>query len=190
MFLLPLQYRNSDQWKKSAFNWTSFHEGQHWYRRDGKRVHAAEVAADDTIKFLRERPRNKPFAATVAFYPPKPVGGDPKPGSAWQPDAAHAALYKNKIYKRPYNVIDAFNSLPPFLQNGISRNRYMNRWNSTDQYQIGMQNYYALVTHIDDASKRIIEELKAQGVYNNTLIIFTTDNGLMKGKKVFHFSFF
>jgi len=41
-----------------------------------------------------------------------------------------------------------------------------------------MKNYYRLISEIDQTSERIVQELEAQGVLNETLIIFTTDNGL------------
>jgi len=34
---------------------------------------------------------------------------------------------------------------------------------------------------VDEASKHIVDELKRQGIYNKTMIIFTSDNGLMLG---------
>jgi arylsulfatase A-like enzyme len=44
-----------------------------------------------------------------------------------------------------------------------------------------MKNIYALITQVDQACKEIVDELKKQGVYNNTMIIFTTDNGMFHG---------
>jgi arylsulfatase A-like enzyme len=39
-----------------------------------------------------------------------------------------------------------------------------------------------MATEVDDAVGQIIHELKAQGVYDQTLLIFTTDNGNMHGE--------
>lgn len=41
-----------------------------------------------------------------------------------------------------------------------------------------MRNYYSLITEVDKACKEIVQELENQGILNETLIIFTTDNGL------------
>jgi arylsulfatase len=51
-----------------------------------------------------------------------------------------------------------------------------------EQYQEGMRNYHALISNVDDASREIVEELKRQGLYESTLIIFTSDNGMMLGR--------
>jgi len=40
-----------------------------------------------------------------------------------------------------------------------------------------MTNYFRLITEVDESVGRLIDELKEQGVYDNTLIIFIGDNG-------------
>jgi len=37
-----------------------------------------------------------------------------------------------------------------------------------------MQKYYRMASEVDDVVGDIIQELKIQGVYNNTLLIFTS----------------
>lgn len=70
-----------------------------------------------------------------------------------------------------------------------SLNRYKDRAKGDDQL------YRSMVTHLDYSVGRIIEKLKALGIDNNTLIVFTSDNGpsyqgspgIYKGRKVdFH----
>lgn len=44
--------------------------------------------------------------------------------------------------------------------------------------------YAAMVEHVDDAVGKVIAQLKSLGLYNNTIIILTSDNGgLIAGKK-------
>jgi arylsulfatase len=45
-----------------------------------------------------------------------------------------------------------------------------------------MRNYHALISNVDDACREIVDELKRQGLYESTLIIFTCDNGMMLGR--------
>jgi arylsulfatase A-like enzyme len=45
-----------------------------------------------------------------------------------------------------------------------------------------MQRYYALITEVDTTLQRIIDLLKVRNLYNNTVIIFTTDNGFLHGE--------
>jgi arylsulfatase A-like enzyme len=44
-----------------------------------------------------------------------------------------------------------------------------------------MRNYYALITQVDKACGEIWEEVVAQQLENQTMIIFTTDNGMFHG---------
>jgi arylsulfatase len=165
----------------ALFDWSSFHEGHHWYTKRGKKIHAADMARDDAIRFLRERPPTQNFALTVAFYPPKPLGLTPQLGSQWQPDEAHAALYDNQTFHQPYNYSEAFSVLPPFLKRGYTYDRWNTRWKTSEQYQASMKHYYALVSHIDDACRDVVAELDRQGVLNTTLLLISADNGLFLG---------
>lgn len=42
--------------------------------------------------------------------------------------------------------------------------------------------YAAMVEHVDDAVGKVIQKLKGKGLYNNTIIIFTSDNGGLIGR--------
>ena len=46
-----------------------------------------------------------------------------------------------------------------------------------------MIRYYRLITEVDAAVGRLVDELKAQGVYENTLIAFIGDNGYFHGDR-------
>lgn len=46
-----------------------------------------------------------------------------------------------------------------------------------------IHHYYALCTFMDDLMGMVIQGLKQQGLYENTLIIFTTDHGSLLGEK-------
>ena len=76
-----------------------------------------------------------------------------------------------------------FHKLPAFVQdpNTVARERYTWRFNSTEKYQESAKNYYRLISGIDREVGRIMEELKKQGLANNTVVIFTSDNGYFLG---------
>jgi len=44
------------------------------------------------------------------------------------------------------------------------------------------QNMYRMATEVDQTCGRILNKLKEQGVLDNTLVIFTTDNGNLHGE--------
>ena len=51
------------------------------------------------------------------------------------------------------------------------------RFDTPERYQEYMKNYYRLATEVDAVCGKLLAELKAQGQLDNTLVIFTTDNG-------------
>ena len=75
-----------------------------------------------------------------------------------------------------------FQQLPKFLQTGrTAQARFYNRYRTSEHFQESMKNYYALISGVDQACKEIIDKLKAEGLYENTMIIFTADNGMFHG---------
>jgi arylsulfatase A-like enzyme len=46
-----------------------------------------------------------------------------------------------------------------------------------------MTRYYRLITEVDEAVGRLVDELRIQGVYDNTLIVFIGDNGYFQADR-------
>ena len=157
--------------------------GTHWITQpDGTRIHVTEKNERDAIDFLRTRPSDKPFCLTVAFFAPHAEDGNPQ---QYLPQSASMALYRDVSVPVPRTATDAaFRALPPFLANDRNegRNRWKWRFDTAERYQESMKNYYRLATEVDAACGRLIDELRAQGVLDRTLVIFTTDNGYFHGE--------
>lgn len=80
------------------------------------------------------------------------------------------------------NTQKHFKQLPPFF---TERNEGRNRWRKRfepDYYQDNIRDLYRMATEVDVVVGEVIQELKNQGVYDNTLLIFTTDNGNLHGE--------
>lgn len=68
--------------------------------------------------------------------------------------------------------------MPPFFNDlNDGRARYRQRFDGKEMAQKMIKNYYRLISGVDEACGNILDELDKQGLTNNTLIIFTTDNG-------------
>ena len=50
-----------------------------------------------------------------------------------------------------------------------------------DYFRTHIRNYYACITGVDENIGRIIRTLKECGVFDNTLIIFSSDHGICMG---------
>jgi arylsulfatase len=79
---------------------------------------------------------------------------------------------------------EAFSRLPPFIANekNEGRNRWRWRFDTPEKYQEYMKAYYRLVTEVDAVVGRLLAELEAQALENDTLVVFTTDNGYFHGE--------
>ena len=185
------QYEDKEGYISRIFDWARIHEGVHWYtmeRKNGEKakVSAAVRARDDVFDFLDERPKDKPFALTVAFYPPKAVSDGKQPGIQWTPTKKMRKMYENETIPFPPNYdnpVGETDSIPEFLryEENKATLRYLERWRTYDHYQEGMKNYYALISQVDKICGQIFNRLKKDNLLNQTMIIFTTDNGLMHG---------
>jgi len=176
------QYHNDFS---SDFDYAQAFEGKHWYSRWGKEIDGSTLARTYAVEFLEKRPKDKPFSLSIAFYPPKPVGMSREPGAQWMPTNETRKLYDNVTIPEP-EMNHSYKVLPDFLssyEKGARgpQVRWYERYRTSEHYQASMKNYYALITGVDQACKEIVDKLKEEGLYNNTMIIFTTDNGMMHG---------
>jgi arylsulfatase A-like enzyme len=171
------------KWHNGKFPTANFdfgraYSGTHWIKNsDGTQIHVTQKNENDALEFLRTRPAGKPFVLTLAFFAThaedqNPLQFLPQPGSM--------ELYKESVIPVPKTAGDEFfKRLPPFIANekNEGRNRWHWRFDTPEKYQTMMKNYYRLATEVDTACGRLLAELRQQGVLENTLVIFTTDNG-------------
>lgn len=135
-------------------------------------THSAEVYADAAIRFIAgQLEKEQPFFAYVAFQTPH----DPRQA----PDRFHE-MYKAEDMQLPA----AFLPEHPF-DNGMLRIRDENLAafpRTGVEVRQHIADYYAMVSHDDYQIGRILEALKKSGKFDNTIIIFASDNGLAMGK--------
>ena len=71
---------------------------------------------------------------------------------------------------RPARRCRATAALPPFLSDEANEGRVRCHWrfDTPERYQAYMTRYYRLITEVDEAVGRIVDELKKQGVVRAT----------------------
>jgi arylsulfatase A-like enzyme len=91
--------------------------------------------------------------------------------------------YVNQNIIPPKTATDKhWKELPWFFnEQTAGRGRWRNRF-EPHIWQKNIRDLYSMATEVDFAIGEIINELKVQGVYNNTMLIFTTDNGDLHGE--------
>jgi arylsulfatase A-like enzyme len=138
--------------------------GKHW----------SEVLAEDALNFLEKAKKtNDPFMMYLAFNAPH----DPR-----QAPKEYVDLYPVESISLPPSYMEFYpykdsiglseelrdEALAPF-----PRTAYAVRKN--------IQEYYAIITHMDAQIGKILDALDASGKRDNTYIIFTSDHGLAVG---------
>lgn len=165
------------------FDFGRAYQGTHWIKQfDGTKIHVTQNNERDALEFIRTRPKGKPFCLTLAFFAPHAEDKNPL---QYLPQPASMKLYEDVSVPMPANATeDSFRRLPAFIANENNEGRLRWRWrfDTPEKYQTMMKNYYRLVTEVDAACGRVLEELKQQGELDRTLIIFTGDNGYYHGE--------
>ncbi len=137
----------------------------------------AQKNENDALEFLKTRPSDKPFCLTVAFFATHAEDSNPL---QFLPQPESMKLYRDVTIPVAVNATqESFERLPHFVGNekNEGRNRWHWRFDTPEKYQTMMKNYYRLATEVDSTCGRILAELKKQDLDDNTLVIFTTDNG-------------
>jgi arylsulfatase len=170
--------------RDSDFDFLRAYEGTHWLAGPtGDRIHVTEKNARDSIDFLRARPKDRPFSLTVGFFAAHAEDSAPE---QYLPQEWSARLYEGVKIPPPLRGDPQYlAALPPFLSNAANegRVRYHWRFDTPESYQAYMTRYYRLITEVDEAVGRIVDELVTQGAYENTLIVFLGDNGYFQADR-------
>ncbi|RZU10259.1 arylsulfatase A-like enzyme [Kribbella rubisoli] len=138
-------------------------------------LHYSRWIGDQTVDFLtHSRDRDKPFLFIANFFDPHHGFGAPDD---------YVRRYREKQLSRP--IPDDLASKPP-IQSEASEASYAGHARgytsySPEELQEVKAAYYAMVTLVDDEVGRILDALDAQGLSDDTLVIFTSDHGEMLG---------
>ena len=146
---------------------------------DGSLRHETDLIVDRGIEFIKNQPKDKPFALNMWFNACHAEDGDRRPGIGhftW-PQSANG-LYEDRAIPPPrLSDPSIFDDLPEFLKTTINRERYFWRWNTRQKYQTNLRAYLRMVTGIDNAIGRFVKALENAGLAENTIIVYTADNG-------------
>lgn len=156
------------------------------YREDGQLIdwpdgaYSTALYTDKLIEFIgSNQDDGKPFFAYAAYTSPHwplQVPNDERNRYAGQYEQGYDALRKENFEAlKTANILAANATLPP-------RNPAVLPWDELSpelqqQESRKMELYAAMVANLDDHVGRLIGYLKNQGLYENTLIVFMSDNG-------------
>jgi arylsulfatase A-like enzyme len=135
--------------------------------------YSTDVFASAAIEFLDDYSkgnRQDPFFCYVAFTAPH----DPR-----SPHPDYIGLYPDEAMPLPPN----FNIAHPFAFDDMKvRDENLAPWPRTPEIiRASLADYYGLITHLDARIGDIIETLKKNKLFENTIIVYAADNGLAIG---------
>ena len=167
---------------KSDFDWWAAGPGQTDYQTEKNPSiakyakdypHASRAYGAFGRDFITEAVRSqKPFCLSVSFKAPhKPV----------IPDPIDNDVYRSTVFEKPENY-GRENGVHLSLQSRTGRQyERFHSWNYSDQYNEVMAKYHQQIYAVDAAVGMIRQAIQANGVEDNTVVIFTSDNGFLCG---------
>ncbi len=152
---------------------------------DGSKRHITRIAADKAVEFIRRSAKEEaPFCLSVSFNAPHAEDSDKEDHYPW-PKTVDGMYESAEI--RPPKLSDpsVFKSQPEFLKESLNRRRYFWRWDTEKKYRRNVRAYYRMISGVDHAMGRVLETLDRLGLDENTVVIFSSDNGYYKGSRGF-----
>lgn len=174
-----------DQPKKSFDFWAVEEKHQPNYENKdekGNYLHHTQMVANHIDRFLNSTKGDEPFCLSVSFKAPHAEDGDPR---QFIPDPKFDSLYNDITIKKPETAQSQYwDSFPDFFrtEKNIARIRWKLRFETEEKYQESVKNYYRLISGVDQVIGDLRAKLEQMGIADNTILIFTSDNGMYLGE--------
>jgi arylsulfatase A-like enzyme len=149
------------------------------------RGHADDVVGDQALTFLDQRPRGRPFCLLCWFK---------SPHRAWKPAARYERAFDAVDIPLPRTFEDKFEGRPDALRKATMaiadmpdfRDRVSPSLPVEERKRLNLQqlvkNYYRVLLSVDDNVGRLLDYLDANSLSQNTLVVFSSDNGFFLGE--------
>jgi arylsulfatase A-like enzyme len=132
---------------------------------------------DAMLHFLETQPKDEPFCLSVIFYAVKNAqytALEPPPGKE----------FEDKNFSVPENWVEGKNTkLPELLDNWRGVPLHKKRTSTPELYQKLVRRFATQGYTVDQQVGRLVKKLEEMGILNNTIIIYTSDNGRFHGSQ-------
>src|SRR5947199_3520251 len=149
--------------------------------------YVTDLITEFSIDFLKNRPKDKPFFLMCHHKAPH---------RPWQPDAKHAHLYDNVDIPEPATFNDDYRTRSDAAREATMRidrdltktdlkqdpppelsGAALKHW----KYERYIKDYLACIAAVDDNVGRLLDYLDQSGLAENTIVIYTSDQGFFLG---------
>jgi arylsulfatase A-like enzyme len=149
--------------------------------------YVTDVITDFSLDFLKGRPKDKPFFLMCHHKAPH---------RPWVPDPKYAKKWENVEVPEPETFNDDYKTRSDAAREATMRvDRDLNKTDlkkdppeglNAEQlkkwkYQRYMHDYLACVDSIDDSVGRLLDYLDKNGLADNTIVVYTSDQGFFLG---------
>jgi len=159
-----------------------------WPETVEEKGYVTNVITDEAIRFMQTANSEQPFLLMCHHKAPH---------RPWKPDAKHWEQFKDREIPEPPTLFDNYEGKAEAVKNaemtlehhmhpmdtgGLTapenlKGKDLVRW----RYQHYMRNYLACIASIDDNIGRILDFLKKSGLEENTIVVYTSDQGFFLG---------
>ncbi len=149
--------------------------------------YATDLIADMSLDWLKKRDKDKPFCLLCHHKAPH---------RNWESDEKHESMYLNEEIPEPETLYDDYKNrasaaeaaemrvgvhmhehdLDAEINDNMSENE-LRKW----AYQRYIKRYLRVIASIDDNVGRILDYLDAEGLAEDTVVIYTSDQGFFLG---------
>ncbi|HWL38957.1 MAG TPA: sulfatase [Gemmatimonadaceae bacterium] len=150
------------------------------------RGHADDVTGDQALEFLRTRPKRQPFCLLYQFK---------SPHRSWMPAERYAHVFDDVDVPIPRTFEDrlagrpealkraemAIADMPDFANRGVLASLPVAERKRLNLEHL-VKNYYRVLLSVDENVGRLLNQLEADGIADNTIVMFTSDNGFFLGE--------
>lgn len=145
------------------------------FRGDRPKTERTLKKGDAMIRFLETQPKGQPFCLSISF---DAVKNDQDRDM----HIPHVALFKDKKMWVPENWVGGKNmELPKVLDHCRGTYLHVARTSTPEQYQATTRRFAVQGYTVDQQVGRLMAKLKEMDVLDNTIVIYTSDNGRFHG---------
>jgi len=154
---------------------------------DGTKRHETDLICDRGIAFIRALPKGQPFCLNLWFNASHAEDSDRRPGIGHYPwPQSVDGLYEDRAIPAPRLGDPAIvERHPDFLKQSINRERFFWGYDTPEKYATNVRAYYRMISGIDRAIARVLAALEEAGLADNTIVVYSADNGYYLGDRGF-----
>ncbi len=166
--------------------------GKNFEKAKGKEYpgHSTDVIAGEAIRWMKDADKNEPFFLMCHFKAPH---------RPWQPAERFKNLLADVTIPEPENILETYENKGPQAERLRLRLEDMNETDLKTPvpqgmtreeqrhwaYQLYLKDYLRCIAGVDENIGRILKYLDDNGLTENTIVVYTSDQGFFLGEHGF-----